>query len=191
MEHPTIKKITGWLTGLCILLLVCDILLLPLTPAMAYFRLETAAEVGLDGLLATFRYDFDDGLGNLISIILAYAWRQPHTAVTSAFLLVCGVCAAVILLQGIRILENLSVGLIFSEKNAVCLKRAAAAGFLISAAAAVRTVCTASWKSVSDALFSYTALFVPLFLMVGLLFLIMSGLFSRAAEMKEENDLTI
>ena len=29
------KKITGWLIGLCILLLICDLVLLPLTPAAA------------------------------------------------------------------------------------------------------------------------------------------------------------
>ena len=185
------KKITGWLIRLCILLLICDLVLLPLTPAMAYFRLETAAEVGLDGLLSTFEYDFDDGLGNLVKILLIYAWRNPHTAVTSAFLLLCGICAAVLLLQAIRVLEHLSAGEIFSNKNAVSLKRAAVSSFVISAAALVRTVCTLRWRGISEALFSYTALFIPLFLMVGLLFLIMSGLFSQAAEMKEENDLTI
>ena len=41
------------------------------------------------------------------------------------------------------------------------------------------------------ALMSYTALFVPLFAMAGLLFLLMSGLFGQATTMKEENDLTI
>lgn len=41
------------------------------------------------------------------------------------------------------------------------------------------------------ALLSYTALFIPLFTMAGLLCLVMAGLFHRAAEMKAENDLTI
>ena len=38
---------------------------------------------------------------------------------------------------------------------------------------------------------SYTALFIPLFAMAGLLFLLMFGLFGQATAMKEENDLTI
>ena len=50
---------------------------------------------------------------------------------------------------------------------------------------------TAFLKGAGAALMSYTALFIPLFAMAGLLFLLMSGLFGQATVMKEENDLTI
>ena len=40
-------------------------------------------------------------------------------------------------------------------------------------------------------LFTYTALFIPAFFMGGLLFLVMSALFRQAAELKEDQDLTI
>ena len=40
-------------------------------------------------------------------------------------------------------------------------------------------------------LFSYNTLFVPLFAMGGLLCMVISALFRQAAELKEENDLTI
>ena len=40
-------------------------------------------------------------------------------------------------------------------------------------------------------LFTYNALFCPVFLMGGLLCLVMSALFRQAAELKAENDLTI
>ena len=40
-------------------------------------------------------------------------------------------------------------------------------------------------------LFTFTALFIPVSLMAGLLFLVMSALFRQAAELKEDQDLTI
>ena len=38
---------------------------------------------------------------------------------------------------------------------------------------------------------TYNALFVPIFLMGGLLFMVMCALFRQAVELKAENDLTI
>ncbi len=107
------------------------------------------------------------------------------------FLLFSGVCAAVILWQGRRVLRTLLRGQPFSAENAVSLRRAAVCAFLIAGAALVRTVSTAFWKGPGAALVSYTALFIPLFAMAGLLFLLMSGLFGQASDMKAENDLTI
>ena len=40
-------------------------------------------------------------------------------------------------------------------------------------------------------LFTYNALAIPAFFMGGLLFLVMSALFRQAAELKEDQDLTI
>ena len=40
-------------------------------------------------------------------------------------------------------------------------------------------------------LLTYNALFVPIFLLGGLLCLVVSALFRQAAELKAENDLTI
>lgn len=40
-------------------------------------------------------------------------------------------------------------------------------------------------------LFTYNTLFIPAFFMGGLLFLVMSALFQQAAELKEDQDLTI
>ena len=38
---------------------------------------------------------------------------------------------------------------------------------------------------------TYNALFVPIFLMAGLLCMVMSALFQQAAQLKAESDLTI
>ena len=40
-------------------------------------------------------------------------------------------------------------------------------------------------------LFTYNTLFVPAFFMAGLLFLVMSALFRQAAQLQEDQDLTI
>ena len=40
-------------------------------------------------------------------------------------------------------------------------------------------------------LFTYNALAIPVFFMGGLLFLVMSALFRQAAELQEDQDLTI
>ena len=38
---------------------------------------------------------------------------------------------------------------------------------------------------------NYNALFIPVFFMAGLVFMVMSALFRQAAELKEDQDLTI
>ena len=125
-----------------------------------------------------------------LSQLEAQMGEQPDRAVLALFLLLTGVCGGVILVQGIRILSSVSDGTPFLPQNAVYLRRAARPCFLITAGAAGRTLFTLCREGVS-ALLSYTALFVPVSIMFGLLFLVMSALFHRAAELKAENDLTI
>ena len=118
------------------------------------------------------------------------SWKSSETAVLALFLLLAGICGAVILVQGIRLLASVADGTPFSPKNAVYLQRAAAGCFVIAA----RRPGADRLHPLPDgaaALLSYTALFIPLFTMAGLLCLVMAGLFHRAAEMKAENDLTI
>ena len=119
MVRTAAQKIADVLIFLCGFLIFCDILLLPLTPALAYFRFQNPASMRFDHLLAVFAYDFDDGVGNLLEIILKEAWKSPETAVLALFLLLAGVCGAVILVQGIRLLASVADGAPFSPKNAV------------------------------------------------------------------------
>ena len=130
MVRTAVQKIADVLIFLCGFLIFCDILLLPLTPALAYFRFQNPASMRFDHLLAVFAYDFDDGVGNLLEIILKESWKSPETAVLALFLLLAGICGAVILVQGIRLLASVADGTPFSPKNAVYLQRAAA-GFRV------------------------------------------------------------
>lgn len=191
MKQLTAQRLSSCLLILSILLLVCDVLLLPLLPVFAYFRSGDPNSFTIASLQRIFAYDFDDGLGNLLHIILVDAWRKPNTATLAFFLLVCGICAAVILVQSIRILASVADSTPFSAKNSASLKCAALGCFGIAVAAAIRTTFSLLYYASIRPLFSYCALFIPLFIMAGLLCLVMSGLFCRAEEMKTENDLTI
>ena len=79
MVRTAAQKIADVLIFLCGFLIFCDILLLPLTPALAYFRFQNPASMRFDHLLAVFAYDFDDGVGNLLEIILKESWKSPET----------------------------------------------------------------------------------------------------------------
>lgn len=115
----------------------------------------------------------------------------PYLTVLSLFLLFCGVCTAVILWQARRVLITIIEGDTFTLGNARNMRRAAVCCFLICAAALARVVWSFFYYASPAPLFTYNALFVPLFLMGGLLCMVMSALFRQAAELKEENDLTI
>ena len=191
MKSLSTEKIAKVLTHLVDITLVCNVAALLAVPLLVFSRFSTENAFVLAALPGTFAYDVDDGLGNLLSIYLRDVWQEPYTAMLSLFLLFSGLCTAVILLQGRRVLSTILCGTPFSYENAAALKRAAVCGFLISGAALARLVFSicyyASWRP----LVTYNALFVPMFAMAGLLALIMSALFRQAAEMKAENDLTI
>ena len=106
-------------------------------------------------------------------------------------LMICGICTALILLQGLRVLGTILQGAPFSTQNAVSLRRAAVCSFCIAGAALLRTIWGLWFYQSLRPLATYNALFVPIFTMFGLLCLVMSALFRQATEMKVENDLTI
>ena len=120
-------------------------------------------------------------------------WGQNgvYADVLAAFLLFCGVCTAVILWQGRRVLGTILAGSPFQRENGVSLRRAGVCCFAISAAALVRVVWGLFYYQSIASLLTYNALFVPIFLLGGLLCLVVSALFRQAAELKAENDLTI
>ena len=107
------------------------------------------------------------------------------------FLLVCGVCGAVLLAEGIRILASVADGTPFLRGNGTCLRQAAACCFTISGAALARTLCDLALLRTLHPLFSYTALFIPLFFMAGLFCLVTAPLFHEAADIQAENDTII
>ena len=114
-----------------------------------------------------------------------------YEVVLALFLLFCGICTAIILWQGRRVLGTILQGAPFSTQNAVSLRRAAVCSFCIAGVALLRTIWGLWFYQSLRPLATYNAFFVPIFTMFGLLCLVMSALFRQATEMKAENDLTI
>ena len=88
-------------------------------------------------------------------------------------------------------LTTLAAAKPFRRENAENLRRAAVCCFLIAAASLVRVLWGFWFYQSIRPLLTYNALFFPIFLMGGLLCMVMSALFRQAADLKEENDLTI
>ena len=190
MSKSTVQTIAHVLKVLVTITFLCNLLALPLVPGLVYFRFTLDA-MSFSSLQATFDYDLDDGLGNLLMIYFRDVWQEPYSAVLTLFLLFSGICTAVILWQGLRVLGTILQDTPFCLENAVSLRRAAVCAFVISLAALGRVIFSLLFYRSVAPLLTYNALFVPIFAMFGLLCLVMSALFRQAAEIKAENDLTI
>ncbi|MCI2059136.1 MAG: DUF2975 domain-containing protein [Oscillibacter sp.] len=163
MEHHSARGIARILKVLVDVTFVCNLAAIPAVPFAVSRLHEEAGRSALDA----------------------------YHLVLALFLCFCGCCTAVVLRQARRVLDTVIAGEPFCMDNAVSLRRAAVSAFLISGAAALRVVWgLVTYRSVHP-LLTYNALFVPVFAMAGLLCLVMSALFRRAAEIKAENDLTI
>lgn len=180
MEKTGVVKLAGVLKVLVTVTFLCNLLILPLVPgivgtsALVYYPRVSPLEF----FAACWQY-------------LWRVWRVEYFAVLTVFLLFCGVCTAVILWQGRRVLDSIIRECTFTLDNARSLRRASVCCFLIAAAALARMLWSFGYYRSLVSVFSYNALFIPLFLMGGLLCMVMSALFRQAAELKEENDLTI
>ena len=194
METVSVQKIARVLRILICAALICNLIIL-------YF--VTAADLSashdlLRGARACLAGVFVPSGDNIVAAGIAgsllawfWVWKDAYAMMLTLFLVVSGICTAVILRQARRVLDSILKGHPFCEENAGALRRASLCGFVISGAALVRVVFSVCYYHSPLPLTSYNALFVPIFAMFGLLCLVMSALFRQAAEMKAENDLTI
>ncbi|MDM8239433.1 DUF2975 domain-containing protein [Pseudoflavonifractor phocaeensis] len=195
MEHASVQKTAKVLRVLVLVVFVLNLLCLLLTPgATAY-----VADGGSDRLFRALQGEVERWMGQgehfpmgIIFVVSWWAvWSRAETAVLTVFFWLCGVCTAVILWQAKKVLDTILQGNPFQQANARALKRAAVCCWIISGASLVRLVVWIWADGTLAPLFTYTTLFVPAFFMAGLLFLVMSALFGQAAELKEDQDLTI
>lgn len=196
MEQSSVQKLAKVLRILIIALFVINILAVLSVAGVIHFSFDSlhgkwvGVEEGLRRFVDLWNYDIDDALGNLLwapVLVLNF----PHTAMLTVFLWACGICSAIMLWQAKRVLDTIQTGDTFTRGNAANMMRAAVCCFIISAAALVRLVWSMAYYKSSMPLVSYNTLFIPVFLVAGLVCIVMSALFRQAAEMKEENDLTI
>lgn len=192
MKKIDVKKLARVLRILVIAALICNLITLFFVPGLALMK-------GLSEVKKLVPYSDPLELPARLLAVFFLCWtpeywifaEDPYAAVLAVFLLFCGVCTAIILWQAKRVLDTIIKENPFTLNNAGNLKRAAVCCFVISGAALVRLVWSLFYYRSPAPLATYNALFVPIFLMAGLLCMVMSALFRQAAELKEENDLTI
>ena len=195
MKRTGVKKLSRVLRVLVIIVFACNLIALFFVPTLAAMSMMNGwdgqtIERFLTGELGV-RLDFCIAAWHPLVWIMSMSEGDFYWPVLSLFLLTCGVCTAIILWQAKRVLDTILKGTPFVMDNAKSMRRAAICCFLISGAAFLRLIWGfVTYKSILP-LLTYNALFVPIFLMGGLLFLVMSALFRQAAQIKAENDLTI
>ena len=190
MEQTSVQKLARVLHVLVLITFICNLIALILVPYLVS-RWFWDGYGSLDCIIKTFHYDVDDGWAIFFDSAYYQVWEHSETAVLTLFLWMCGICTAVVLWQGMRVLDTILERNPFAMDNAKSLKRAAVCCFVISGAALARLIWGFVYYQSIAPLLTYNALFVPIFLMGGLLFMVMSALFRQAAELKAENDLTI
>lgn len=194
MEKSAVQKLAKVLRLLVWVVFVVNLLCLLLVPGFA----TLVAEGELGSMLEYLRNELPDypvhTLGHvLMTCLMCFwaAWMNWYSALLTVFFWVCGACTASILWQAKCVLDTILEGNPFQLRNALALCRAAVCCWIISVVALARLILGfAYYRSVAP-LFTYNALFIPAFLMAGLLFQVMSVLFRQAAELKEDQDLTI
>ena len=194
MEKTGVQQLARVLRWLVILAFICNLLVMPLVPGLVVQLVGGGAErmlaairtmAGLEGSVA------QADVWYFLILALGRFWREQMVCVVTLAYWLCGICSAVILWQAKKVLDTILRGNPFQMANARALKRAAICCWIIAGAALVRLLWWFWHDGTLAPLFTYTALFVPGFFMAGLLFLVMSALFRQAAELQEDQDLTI
>ncbi len=183
LEMTSVQKLAKVLKILVMITFVCNLIVLLLVPGLALLR---GAEDLADLVSTPSMF-----VPHFVSSWSLVWVSGDYSAVLTVFLWACGICTAIILWQAHRVLDTVLAGETFSLKNAANMKRAAICCLIIAVAALARLIWGFFYYKSIAPLLTYNALFVPVFAMGCLLFLVMSALFRQAAELKEENDLTI
>ena len=194
MEKTAVQRLAEVLRLLVWIVFLLNLLCLLLVPGFA----GLVAERELGSMLAYLREELPNYTAHTLGHVLMFClisfwvvWMNWHSALLTVFFWLCGGCTASILWQAKRVLDTILAGNPFQRKNAKALHRAAVCCWIISGAALVRLLWWLWCDRGIAPLFTYNALFIPAFLMGGLLFQVMSALFRQAAELKEDQDLTI
>jgi hypothetical protein len=199
MKLTGVQKLARVLRVLVIAVLICNIIALFLVPGAVSLRPYFNVTDMLLDVTVGGDFFFESASPAVFRVLYLWCflesfgevWHSAYTAALTVFLWACGLCTAVILWQAKGVLDSILREKAFTLETAAKIGRAAACCFVISGAALGRTVwglCT--YRSAAP-LLTYNFLFVPLFLLAGLVCMVMSALFRQAAEMKAENDLTI
>lgn len=197
MEQTKVQRLAKTLRVLVRIAFVCNLIALFFVPAIVLLSPLELFQFAVDRLLNLLRIvplgEDDIYIPTLMLALSCWQmmWLEPTSLPYVGFLLLCGVCSAQMLYQARRVLDTILAGTPFVLKNALALKRAAACCWVIAGAALLRMILELIALKNPAPLITYNAAAIPIFLMGGLLFLVMSALFRQAAELQEDQDLTI
>ena len=194
MEKTAVQRLAAVLRTMVLIVFVLNLICLLFVPGMAVICLDRDTMADPEWRKALVWTLQERGL-LFVGVVCLGGFRslleRVPVGVLSLFFWLCGTCTALILWQAKKILDTILAGNPFQFRNAQTLNRAAVCCWVISGAALLRLLWWL-WHDHSAApFFTYNALFIPAFLMAGLLFQVMSALFRQAAELKEDQDLTI
>jgi len=194
LETTAVQKLARILRTMVFIVLVVNLICMLLVPGIVVLRLDRDTLTDPEWRKAIDWALRENGL-LWIGVVCLGGFRSVFESapvgVLSLFFWTFGSCTALILWQARKVLDTILAGTPFRMSNARSLKRAAVCCWVISAAALARLILWLGFEGNPAPLFTYNALFIPGFLMAGLLFQVMSALFRQAAELKEDQDLTI
>ena len=202
MRKVPVQRLAKVLRFVISILIICNIVALALVPAFVVLTPETFFEyivekvlhlLGIKPLPPEQAEMYMFAWWSVAAVIASWAevWTKAEWILNTLVLLVCGVHTLVILRQARKILDTVLSGNPFQMINAVCLTKAAVCCWVISGIALTRLIAELIYYRHPAPFFTYNAMFIPVFLIGGLLLLVMSALFRQAAELQEEQDLTI
>ena len=202
MRKVPVQRLAKVLRFVISILIICNIVALALVPAFVVLTPETFFEyivekvlhlLGIKPLPPEQAEMYMFAWWSVAAVIASWAevWTKAEWILNTLVLLVCGVHTLVILRQARKILDTVLSGNPFQMVNAVCLTKAAGCCWGISGIALTRLVAELIYYRHPAPFFTYNAMFIPVFLIGGLLLLVMSALFRQAAELQEEQDRTI
>jgi len=182
MKPAGVQRLAKVLRVMALVLIVCDIIALFFVPAMVV-QSRTGTEEAMRFFYGEhLPHEYDFSLSMILAAWFAVAvWADQGWSVLTVFLWSCGICGGYILWQGRLLLDSILKETPFSMGNVFCFKRAAVCSFIISGAALLRTVWGFFYYQSAAPLLTCSALFVPVFLMAGLMCMVMSALFRQAA----------
>ena len=194
MEKTAVQRLAAVLRTMVLVVFAVNLVCMLFVPGMAVVWLDRGTMADPEWRKALVWTLQERGL-LFVGVVCLGGFRSllehAPVGVLSLFFWVCGTCTALILWQARSVLDTILAGNPFQLKNARALNRAAVCCWIISGVALLRLLWWL-WHDHSAApFFTYNALFIPAFLMAGLLFQVMSALFRQAAELKEDQDLTI
>lgn len=191
MEHNVVVRMAKVLYGMVLAVFVFNLLVLPLVPGYTMMAYEGMGmgHPSISSLMGTMRSLLGAGVPAWEILVVRplamlggdWSGYGPEVWWSAAFFLGCGICTAVLLWQARCILSTIIAQTPFQRSNARSMKRAAASCWGIALLAAVRMAVWFLRLRSAAPLFTFTALFIPVSLMAGLLFLVMSALFRQAA----------